>query len=201
MARARPIDPDARRGQLVAAAREVFARLGYHAAGVSDVIEAAGVARGTFYNYFESKRAIFGAVLEELMVEATRVVEPIDVARPIPPQVRDNVRRIADVLATHDDLARLLFTEAAGVDAEGREALAAFYGTALARIERALRTGQALGIVRPCKVSVCAAALLGMLKEPVYQAMLRGERVDVDAVVDEIFALTTGGVLRAAEAR
>lgn len=197
MTRARPTDPDARRAQLLEAARAVFARRGYHAAGVSDIIEAAGVARGTFYNYFESKRAIFGAVLDEVMETVAAAVEPIDVLQPIAPQVRGNVRRIIEVLAGHEDIARILFSEAAGVDAEGREALAAFYRVATGRVERALLTGQALGVVRPRDVHLTATCLLGMLKEPIFQAGLRGEHVDADALVDEIIAIVTSGVMQA----
>ena len=66
-----------RRSSLLRAARTVFCQKGYHAAGVSDIVAEAGVARGTFYNYFESKRAIFQAVLLMLMDEVAGVVVPI----------------------------------------------------------------------------------------------------------------------------
>jgi AcrR family transcriptional regulator len=58
------------REAIVAAAREVFADLGYDAAGVRDVIGRTGLAAGTFYNYFPDKEAVFGAVLDE---SATRL--------------------------------------------------------------------------------------------------------------------------------
>lgn len=195
MARARPIDPDARRSQLLAAARTVFARKGYHAAAVSDILEEAAVARGTFYNYFESKRQVFQAVLEELMEQASRAVEPIDVAEPIAPQVRDNLRRLVAVLQDQGEGARILFTDAAGIDLEGTAALGEFYGAATARIERALRTGQTMGVVRACDVSLTASCLLGMLKEPVYLGLLRGVPIDVDGLVDTIFALVVRGLI------
>ncbi len=67
MSRAHPMHPDDRRAALLDAAREVFTKKGYHAASVSDILLIAGVARGTFYNYFDSKRAVFQAVLEGLM--------------------------------------------------------------------------------------------------------------------------------------
>ncbi|MFN7142562.1 MAG: TetR/AcrR family transcriptional regulator [Myxococcota bacterium] len=196
MARARPIDPDARRAQLLAAAHSVFEEKGYHAAGVSDIIDAAGVARGTFYNYFESKRAIFQAVLAELMDQVTTAVEPIDVARPIPPQVRDNLRRVVAILQEMGDEARILFADAANIDAEGAQTLGEFYRAASARIERALRTGQQLGIVRECDVALTAACLLGMLKEPVFQGLLLRRPIDVEGLVDTIFALVGSGLLR-----
>lgn len=196
MARAHPLDPDARRAQLLAAARRVFAERGYHQAGVSDIIDAAGVARGTFYNYFESKRAIFQAVLEEMIGAVAAAVEPIDVTRPIPPQVRADIQRIVDVLQDLGDQTRILFTDAAGIDAEGVEALNAFYGAAAERLERALSTGQRLGIVRDGDVGLLTLCLIGMLREPVYQAVLRRERIDAERLVDEIFAILTGGILR-----
>ncbi len=37
----------------------MFAAKGYHGTRISDIIDAAGIARGTFYLYFESKSAIF----------------------------------------------------------------------------------------------------------------------------------------------
>ena len=175
----------------------VFATKGYHAAGVADIIDGAGVARGTFYNYFESKRAIFQAVLGELMEGVVDAVAPIDVTEPVAPQVRDNLRRVISELQEMGDGARILFTDAAGIDAEGTETLGEFYGAATARIERALVTGQALGLVRECDVALTASCLLGLLKEPVYQGLLRHRPIDVDGLVDTLFALVSGGVMRA----
>ncbi|MDP2307363.1 MAG: TetR/AcrR family transcriptional regulator [Pseudomonadota bacterium] len=200
MARARPIDPDSRRAQLVSAARQVFATKGYHAAGVADIIDGAGVARGTFYNYFESKRAIFQAVLNELMEGVVDAVAPIDVTRPVAPQVRDNLHGVVSMLLEMGDGARILFTDAAGIDAEGMETLGEFYGAATGRIERALRTGQDLGLVRECDVGLMASCLLGLLKEPVYQGLLRRRVFDADGLVDTIFSLVGGGLMRPPDA-
>lgn len=195
MSRAQPLSPDERRAQLVDAARDVFGAKGYHAAGVSDIIDAAGVARGTFYNYFESKRAAFQAVLEELMERVAGVVQPIDVERPIHPQVRDNLLRLVEALLDEGDACRILFTDAAGIDPEGDQALADFYGRAIERIARALRTGQQMGVVHDCDVRLVATMLLGMLKEPVFQALLHGVRLDAPKLVEEMFAFVRKGVL------
>jgi AcrR family transcriptional regulator len=54
-----------RRGLLEAAER-VFADLGYHDASIVKITEAAGVAQGTFYRYFESKQQIFDELVEDL---------------------------------------------------------------------------------------------------------------------------------------
>lgn len=53
------------RGAILAAAREVFARLGYDAATVRDVVRRTDLASGTFYNYFPDKEAVLRALVEE----------------------------------------------------------------------------------------------------------------------------------------
>lgn len=194
MARSSALTPDERRVQLLAAARATFARLGYHRAGVADIIGEIGVARGTFYNYFDSKRAIFAAVVEEMMDEVVAVVQPIDVHADIATQVWANLDRlIRAVMAA--DVVRVLFAEASGVDEEGDAVLRDFYGDALGRIERALRLGQSLGVVRDGDVTIMAQCVLGCVKEPVIQANLFRRPIAVDAIVGELFRLMRHGVL------
>jgi AcrR family transcriptional regulator len=62
----RPGKGDRSRRRILAAAERVFADLGYHAASIVKITEAAGVAQGTFYIYFESKQAVFEEVLLDL---------------------------------------------------------------------------------------------------------------------------------------
>lgn len=53
------------RSQILAAAREVFAELGYEGTTVRDIIRRTSLASGTFYNYFPTKEAVFRAVVED----------------------------------------------------------------------------------------------------------------------------------------
>jgi AcrR family transcriptional regulator len=69
--------------RLVAAAREAFSRHGYAGVNVADICTAAGIAKGSFYRYFDSKEAIFlaaahstvDAVGEELDEMPTKMSE------------------------------------------------------------------------------------------------------------------------------
>src|SRR5215217_8504245 len=56
----------ARRGQILEAARRVFAERGFRRATTREVARAAGVSEGTIYNYFEDKDALLMAILERL---------------------------------------------------------------------------------------------------------------------------------------
>jgi AcrR family transcriptional regulator len=54
------------RQKLLEAAERIFAELGYHDASIVKITEAAGVAQGTFYLYFESKKQIFDELVLDL---------------------------------------------------------------------------------------------------------------------------------------
>ena len=55
----------ANRAAIVAAAREVFADIGFGAASVRDIIRRTDLATGTFYNYFPDKEAVLVEILDE----------------------------------------------------------------------------------------------------------------------------------------
>ena len=55
----------ANRAAILEAARRVFARLGYDATSVRDIIRETDLAAGTFYNYFRSKEDIFEAISDD----------------------------------------------------------------------------------------------------------------------------------------
>ncbi|HEY3182337.1 MAG TPA: TetR/AcrR family transcriptional regulator [Gaiellaceae bacterium] len=54
------------RRRVLDASERVFAELGYHEASIVKVTEAAGVAQGTFYLYFDSKKAVFDELVRDL---------------------------------------------------------------------------------------------------------------------------------------
>src|SRR5436309_8676849 len=59
---------DERPAELLAAALEVFVEHGFAAARLADVARRAGVTKGTLYLYFDSKEALFKAVVRETIV-------------------------------------------------------------------------------------------------------------------------------------
>ena len=61
-----------RREQILSAARALFAVRGYAAASMADIIEASGLATGSFYRYFDSKEAVWTAVCYEALAAGTQ---------------------------------------------------------------------------------------------------------------------------------
>lgn len=56
---------DERRGQLLIAASEVFVDRGYHAAGMDEIADRAGVSKPVLYQHFSSKLELYLAVLAQ----------------------------------------------------------------------------------------------------------------------------------------
>lgn len=59
---------EARPSELTAAALKLFVEKGFAATRLDDVAAHAGVSKGTLYLYFDSKEALFKAVIEESIV-------------------------------------------------------------------------------------------------------------------------------------
>ncbi|HEY1350952.1 MAG TPA: TetR/AcrR family transcriptional regulator [Ktedonobacteraceae bacterium] len=57
---------EATRRKILDAAEAVFGELGYYEASISEITRRAGVAQGTYYIYFHSKREIFGELVEDI---------------------------------------------------------------------------------------------------------------------------------------
>lgn len=144
---------EARPGELLAAALDLFVEKGFAATRVDEVAQRAGVSKGTLFLYFPSKEELFKAVVRENI--SGRFAE-----------WNDDIDRFEG--STQDMLRKCLFswwervgsTQASGIpklimsEAQNFPELASFYqqevmqpGNAL--IERVLRRGVARGEFRP----------------------------------------------------
>jgi TetR/AcrR family transcriptional regulator, fatty acid metabolism regulator protein len=65
---ANPKEPD-KRTRILEASRSILAAKRYDDVPVSEIVEAAGIAKGTFYLYFPSKADLIAAVAEDLQSE------------------------------------------------------------------------------------------------------------------------------------
>ncbi len=158
---------ETRRGEILDVAAEVFGRKGYHQATIGDVIEAAGIARGTFYLYFDSKAAIFRELLDRLMKELRGAVSGVSVgegALPVRTQVLSIIGRLVQTVGGNRSLVTVLLREPVGLDPDIDRKLGQFYGELRAFISSALEAGQALGIVRAIDPALAAACVLGSIK-------------------------------------
>jgi AcrR family transcriptional regulator len=82
------------RTHLLEAAVRLFARQGYEASSVAEICAAAGVSKGAFYHHFESKQALFLALLDEWLSRLDAAFSSVRQANTPVPQA---VVRMADM--------------------------------------------------------------------------------------------------------
>jgi AcrR family transcriptional regulator len=190
-----------RREAILQAARSVFAEKGYHQSSVADILAAADIARGTFYLYFDSKRAIFDELVEIFLVALRSGIRDLD---PNPPrghpsafeQLRGNVRRTLALLQEEREMAVILLSHAVGLDREFDARLDAFYDRTVELIASAVRRGIDMGLVRSCDPHLVAGFLVGGLKETAYRLVVRElDRPGPDELVDELLKTSLVGLL------
>ena len=95
---------DARPQEILEAALLVFAEKGFAAARMDEIAQRARVSKGTIYLYFESKEAVFRALIQETL--AKRVSDFAAVVRdhrgPVAPLLRELLLRLGHLVATSD---------------------------------------------------------------------------------------------------
>jgi AcrR family transcriptional regulator len=64
------------RSNILECALRLFARRGYDAVGVQELVEAAGITKPTLYHYFGSKRGLLDVLLAEQFNHMYQVIEP-----------------------------------------------------------------------------------------------------------------------------
>jgi AcrR family transcriptional regulator len=151
------------RAALIAAARDVIERDGYHAARITDIADQAGAAIGSFYHHFSGKQAVFTAALHEHLAtlhntvgtgsgdgdrdtDGTEVRTPDELRAHAIQRVNAAVDRYLDDYPGHTSLLLLRLDEAIGTHPELIELRLAVHRHFASAIATSLRRWQAADI-------------------------------------------------------
>jgi TetR/AcrR family transcriptional regulator, transcriptional repressor of aconitase len=93
---------DARREQILAAARRCFLRDGFHATSMQDLFAEAGLSAGAVYSYFASKDDVIAAIAEQNMRSVTDMINVIAAERPGQP-VGAVLADVMEILRAQDE--------------------------------------------------------------------------------------------------
>lgn len=145
--------------KLLDAAAIEFGERGFHEASVSGITRRAGVALGSFYTYFDSKDAIFRALVSDMSDAVKRaareaLVEPMGALE----IERAALAAFLRFAAEHKEIYRII-DEAEFVDPASYRT---HYETIAVRIHQRLIDGAASGELRPDIHEAHAWALMGM---------------------------------------
>ena len=179
------------RRALLDAATAEFGEAGFHAASISAITRRAGVALGSFYTYFDSKDAIFRALVSDMSEQVRDHVAPA--LRTAPDGLaaeRAGLAAFLGFVRQHKEIYRII-DEAEFVDPAS---FRRHYATTAERIAQRLREAAARGEVRGDAGEVHAWAVMGM---NVFLGLRYGvwaEDRGVDEVADAAAALLRHGL-------
>jgi AcrR family transcriptional regulator len=183
------MERDARRQQLIEAATRVFARRGYAAVDVADIVAEAKVTRGTFYLYFPTKRDVFLAAIQQYLtlIEQQASLPPPPADLPLRVQLAYAFAGALRHQAANRDLALVALRDGWGADPEVTERLRAVGDAAKAGLAAAYDRLIAAGRLRPCDSRLAAAAVGGMLREALlHEVLLRDRVAEIDVIAAEL---------------
>jgi len=183
---------------ILEAARKVFASKGFNDATVDDIASAAGVAKGTVYLYYGSKRDIYFAALKfgieqmysMLQEELRKVSTPAEKLR----------RLIAVKLAYFDDnrdFFKIYYSELGNIcihpgtiDSQFK----ALYEQQAKVVEAILREGARKKVIRPVRPEQTAFAISDIIRGVVTQRVVGWSKSKISQDVDFIFDLIWKGI-------
>ena len=172
---ARSTAESATKDRILDAAVDVFARKGYHGAGVEDIVAASGTSKGAFYHYFASKQAIFLTLMDNLAEVVEQGVEAaISAEQGAMAKVEAALRVVVETAAEQRDLAKILLVEAVGLGPEFEEKRLEIHRRFAHVIQRHLDRAVAEGDIPPQDTALVARAWFGALNEIISQWLLSG---------------------------
>jgi AcrR family transcriptional regulator len=158
------------RREIIDAAFDCFADLGYHATGISDIAARLGIGHGTFYRYFENKRDIVDHVIDDLVgrivtaLTAENAPDAVSTLEDYRAQTARIGESLARIFAEDPRIPRLLLLEAAGIDKAMADRVLAFLEMATTLTAAYLSHGVELGYLRAdLDVDNTARAINGMI--------------------------------------
>jgi AcrR family transcriptional regulator len=198
---------EVRARQILDCAKRVFAERGFHAANVSHICEAAGIGRGTLYQYFANKRSVLEAILRETLDRVKALMERQSartVKFPPPEQITRAqaiafearaLRELLGVVFADEHTLRILLREAVGLDVDVEKILGEIDAALVSIVERDIVTAMRAGYLREMDAHAAAIMIVGGTEKLALDALRSDEPVDLDRLAREATTLHAIGTL------
>ena len=173
-----------RRAQLLAVARKVFGKSGFHAASMEAVAKEAGVTKPILYDHFPSKRDLYLALLgADLALLHDEVRKALDSPIGNRERIRASFQAYFDFVDEHAEGFRILMQETVGAERDFRVRVEEVRDQILSEVAD-LIVRESRGTLDREHAEIVALALIGMVetvaqREPGGRREKRAEAVDV----------------------
>lgn len=164
-----------RTGEILAAARKVFATRGFADTTVDEIASEAGIAKGTIYLYFPSKRDIYlGALKQGLLELQERTRAAIDAADGIRQKLRAFVRTRMEYSEANRDFFRIYQSEFGSLMSAPKhdDFFQQMYVTQAKMIAGALKDAIEKGEIRPIRADFVSFTIYDMVRGALMQRLM-----------------------------
>jgi TetR/AcrR family fatty acid metabolism transcriptional regulator len=186
-----------KRALILTAAQEVFAERGFHSAKVEAIAERAGVAKGTVYLYFSSKKDILTGLIEDRIGRLIALIKQ-ETGRNHGSleAIRNIIFAHFDFYDHHKDFITLLYGQL-GQIAEGMEGPAKRAFEQLTRmITDVLSRGMEERVLRQSDTQILTQALQGMIHAVAFDSVVHQRTLAPEEISCSVFELFCAGALR-----
>ncbi len=189
-----------RRQQILEAAATVFAARGYAQATGDEIAEAAGVSKGTLYNYFESKQELFTQLfLSSVAEDEATIDEVVSRSTSARAKLEAVIGHWFQQFSRYHEMGRLVlefWSTAAAEEEDGTftQALQEMYGRYRERMTKIFKQGEASGEFELVYGPAMAAAVVLALFDGLGLHSMMGLGVKMD---EKVMAAIQRGMLRA----
>ena len=183
-----------RRAQLLKAARKVFRAKGYDGATISEIVREAGVAQGTFYLYFPSKKDAAVSLREGLMeTMAEAVATAVESRTSLEDRLESLIAAGFKVARKNVDLFKLAFIGADETHSE-MHSESPEHASVLRAITDLFRDAVDAGEMEGMDPEIAARLALGLLQHAMIEAFVFGEGKESNRIEQGVTAMLLNAV-------
>ncbi len=191
-----------RRTEILDAATQIFARVGFAGTDVQEIAAAAGVGKGTVYRYFPSKEELFLAAVDQGM---RRLTESVDhaAAESLPPlkRIAGGVKAYLGWFDQHPEMVELLIQERAQFRDRQRPTYFVHRDANLGPWRELIRELIRLGVVRPLEVDDILEVISDLLYGTMFTNHFTARDVSLANQAERILEVIFQGILLNPQAR
>lgn len=186
---------EAKRELIFKAAEDVFSAWGYHNATMSEIAAAAGIGKGTIYEYFSSKLELFQQMLMRGMNIYSASFDTEDLKRR---SMREKLRLILEAhiefCRRNSRLTRLVFWENGIQDEEVKDYMLQKGKERESSLQEMLHNGIAGGELRALDTYVVALMLCGIIASVCGPLVMDEWEVDPSYLADSVTDVIMNGI-------
>lgn len=190
----------AKRQDILRAARVVFAEKGLHAATLDEIAEKAEFAKGTLYTYFENKEDLFLSMLEDEIGRFFGILKQvIDQRRPPDQKIRMLGETMLQEFDENSDLMRLLSQERSALVSGSGDAMELrflpHFHRLIGMIAQIVKEGIAQGAFARVDPERAATAVFNLCHGAAISAYLNKKKINGPEEVKFITGLVLHGIM------